>query len=344
MRFWVLFVFASLFTTSISKAEVHVSEYQRMRVFSEKHIVEPGNVVAKTLTLSRGDILEVYGQLSEDSTPDISLFICPDSEYRRYLQGSDPKNCKGYWRESNGGEVLFEAPYNGAYTAFVDNTFSMFSEKAVTIEGWVTLKLPDDQRRKMQAELQPAYEAIESGFEFTPFNINLSPCGQANAFSEGATGHITVCSELIMDAVSSPDPDVISGIFLHELGHTLLNLWGLPNYQNEQTVDEFATVIMIISDAELAAEKYLSFFAGRDPMLEANYAQGNHSPHPLSVQRMRNIGHIIDNPDEYVGRWIPILYRNMSQAALLEEMSSISEWSDAALAEEIYKEKFGTLP
>ncbi|GGY57194.1 DUF4344 domain-containing metallopeptidase [Parvularcula lutaonensis] len=297
-----------LSVSSWATAKVTVAERQRVPVLEETIVVQAGSTAPRSLNLSRGDIVYAGIRLSPHSTPDLSAFICPRPQYDAYLNGTQPQGCNGFWKQESGGTFQFEAPYSGEYVFFIDNTFSMFSEKHTAFNLWLEAKVPDEMRRGLEGAFQEGYDMLAEGLEFPPFDITIEPCGQINAFSNTATGDITLCGELFFEAVKDQNQGALTGIFLHELGHTLLNLWGLPNYQNEQTVDEFAAVMMVMGDMEEMAEQYIAFFAGSNTMAEAQAAESGHSPHPLSVQRMRNVAHIIDQPDEYIARWRPLIW------------------------------------
>ena len=94
-----------------------------------------------------------------------------------------------------------------------------------------------------------------------PFDIQVvfEECGDANAYYDNDTHEITVCHELIegyyylfshrLKATTLRNEAAKSAtvsIFLHELGHALIDVWELPiTGREEDAADQFATLWLI---------------------------------------------------------------------------------------------------
>lgn len=321
-----------------SVAETRIAEALRFRLTSGTVVTPAGGFATVPFDLKRGDRLELTVQLS-DSVSGIGAFVCLASELEKLNNGLQTDTCRGFAKEDQGGAFEYEVFRNGSYVLMIDNSFANFFKKTVAYDIVLTTRTPQAETEILKKGLDDTYALLKTGFVFQDFDLAVAPCGQMNAFSETKGGHVTFCSELLFEANRTVSVEALMGILFHELGHTLLNLWGEPNFQNEQTADEFATVLMILAGQDSAAEKYVEFFSGKNAEAEALIADLQDSPHPLSIQRMRNIGHIIDAPNDYVGRWLPVLYRNMTVEALNSEIQSPTKFSDVNLAKRTLKSK-----
>ena len=335
-----LILAASMLINS-AHAEIRISETMRMKIplSSDQFVLEPGGRLQWDLPLNRNDAYEVSVRLSPDSVPGIGAFFCPQAEYQKYLAGGTPRFCNGVQRGENELSFSYQAPFSGAYVFFLDNSFSVFSQKTVAVDVIATLPTPPEFRATMTNTLGGLMDGLRAAFIFPEFDMNVGPCGQENAFSNGANGDVTFCSELLFQLMDSGNSGAIMSVLAHELGHTLLNLWGEPGWRNEQAADEFATVFLLQSGGKELLEQSLSFFAGKDPIAEAYFAQSQNSPHPLSIQRMRNISDIIDHPDDYMRRWTKVFYEHAQIAALQSEIDAPDQYSNVALARSILRQR-----
>lgn len=335
---------ANVASLGAAHAEIHIADTMRMRLplSASQYVVEPGQRLQWDLPLNRSDVYEVAVRLSPDSVPGIGAFICPQAEYQRYLAGEAPRFCSGVQRGEYELSFSYQVPFSGPYVFFLDNSFSVFSQKAVAVDVVATLPTPQEFRATMTNALGGVMEGLRAAFIFQDFDVNVAPCGQENAFSDGVNGNVTFCSELMFQLMDSGNAGAIVAVLAHELGHTLLNLWGEPSWRNEQAADEFATVFLLRSGGKELVEQSISFFAGKDPVAEALFAQYANSPHPLSVQRMRNIADIIDHPDDYMRRWTRVFYEHAQPAALQSEIDAPDQYSNPALAQTFLRERMAT--
>ena len=90
------------------------------------------------------------------------------------------------------------------------------------------------------------YDELKRTYIFNDFHISIQRCGKQNAFSDQGTGDITICTEL-WDSLHKEGLDkAIFFIIFHEMGHTMLDLWGLPLSDNEDAADEFSTIFLMM--------------------------------------------------------------------------------------------------
>jgi|GEM_PF-1483920 len=317
------------------EAEVIVADTVRYELLNSSDIIEPGNHLTWDLSLDRNDHLEVAVQLNAENTSGMGAFVCPREEYIKFIQGGTPRYCNGVQSGEYQLNFAYQAPYSGSYILFIDNSHSVYSSKQTITKATITQKTPEEFRSVMTSSLGEIMTAMHESYIFDDFNIFIAPCGQENAFSHGDTGDITICTELFFKLSQSDHPGAILGVFFHEIGHTLLNLWDLPGWRNEQMVDEFSTIVLLAAGEREALEQTIKFFSGHDPIAQAVIAQTQNTPHPLSVQRMRNIGEIIDYPDDYMRRWARLFYQHAKTETLRSELKSTDKYSYPQIAREM---------
>ncbi len=96
----------------------------------------------------------------------------------------------------------------------------------------------------------------------------------------------------------------LRSIVLHEVAHTLLNMWGLPGYENEELADEFAAVRQQRDPDGLA--DFVQWLGQQDSTSEALEQLINGDRHPISIQRTRNIKAAAEN-QQLLERWERLL-------------------------------------
>ena len=129
--------------------------------------------------------------------------------------------------------------------------------------------------------------------------VDFELCGESNAYYYPATGGITMCYELVDEYTDLFREHLDSGedtafgvanalhwVFLHELGHAIIDIYDLPiTGQEENVADQFATILMLREESG-----YLSVWA-----MAAVHASGAQhlSPfwdtHALDAQRLYNM-------------------------------------------------------
>jgi hypothetical protein len=225
----------------------------------------------------------------------------------------------------------------GNYYLLLDNTHAVLASRQVAYRVEYMDKADPESVKALKEMLEKTYAALKEDFVFSDFNIDLKPCGQANAFS---APDITICTELVMDFVAKRRMAALAPVIVHELGHTLLNLWGMPGYDNEDIADEFAAVVLLSGDKDTesgarALSDMITWFSEQDAKAQAVGMLVQGDRHALSIQRVRNLQRIMEDPNPVIARWNRLLYRQMTAKALQRIESSPGAHDDPQLARQI---------
>jgi len=95
-------------------------------------------------------------------------------------------------------------------------------------------------------------------------------------------------------------------ILFHELAHSLLFLWDLPGYDNEDVADEFAAIFLSQLKTQYV-DDYIRWLELNDSVSEAVVQLTQGDRHTLSVQRARNLRAALTKSDELRRRWSKFL-------------------------------------
>jgi hypothetical protein len=242
----------------------------------------------------------------------------------RYLQGETKKIAPF--------RVMAKIGALGPYYLVLDNRFAGVIEKKVAYQIAMVKRLTPQQSDAIRAPLMKGYAALKQQYQFRDFQIHVRSCGQANAFSTTATGDVILCTEMYEEMVNRPG--AMAAVLLHELGHTLLNLWGSPHYADEDVADQFATIMLLRSGEQgrRAIAEWMEWFAGQDSRAQARVMLVNGDTHSLSTQRIRNIQENLKQSADLIRRWNNVLYPNMTDAALRTAANSPGVFDDADVA------------
>jgi hypothetical protein len=168
----------------------------------------------------------------------------------------------------------------------------------VTMVGGYEAETVAEYRRLLDIPLK----ALDVDYVLPDINVSVKPCGASNASS--ARTAVVICSELLAELRSRHLEGALRSIVLHEVAHTLLNMWGLPGYENEELADEFAAVRQRRDPEGLAA--FVQWLSQQDSTSEALEQLINGDTHPISIQRTRNIKAASENP-QLLERWERLL-------------------------------------
>lgn len=133
--------------------------------------------------------------------------------------------------------------------------------------------------------LRESTDRIEALYRVPTITLRVRPCGVVNAFS---SPDITLCTELMDTMFREGWHDAIRVVLYHELAHSLLRLWDLPGYDNEDLADEFA--VLHAGDSPRAIEQISRWFESRDLLQKAAtqvQMAGGHAPSALRAKRAR---------------------------------------------------------
>ncbi len=325
-------VFAIGMLGSLANAEVLVHPIYVKKLPDQAIVVK-----AKTFSIfplgdfEKGDLFRVDVNVLNDVYKDLSVYVVDAANMALVRQGV-PFSGQGQTRKVAPFRIDAKATVPGPHFLVFDNRYANIIDKKVVFRVQLAVRLSEEKVQAMKADLGLAYSGLKRMFQFKDFNIKVRPCGMSNAFSETATGDVTLCTE-ILDEMSEQKP-AMGAIVLHELGHTLLNLWGLPNYGNEDDADQFATVILLKSGekGKQALFQWINWYAKRDSRAEATNMLTRGDTHSLSVQRIRNIQATMTNAEDLIKRWNNILYPHMTVEALRSIIAAPGLHDDTTLA------------
>jgi len=219
-------------------------------------------------------------------------------------------------RVTNAATYSFTAPANNVYYLVLDNRANLF-ERNISVHVDRDSLGATEQSKSFAAMYRKRYAALRTLFIFPDFNIYVNHCGQVNAFSDKRNGDITICSEFIEEAQRQRLQGAESFAFLHEVAHSLLNLWDYPGWDNEDSADEFATVMLMLMNNQKVALEAAQFWASEDSGAgEIRAKLLAFDRHALSVQRARNIINWLGRENELERRWLHVMIPNMQTPAL----------------------------
>jgi hypothetical protein len=172
---------------------------------------------------------------------------------------------------------------HGQYFLLLNNTHAVVAGRQVDYRVQYVQEGPPEAVNAMRSALEEMYTVMQGEFTFADFNIHVQSCGQANAFS---SPDITLCNELLSELMKKGRKGALTAIFLHEIGHTLLNVWGMPGFDNEDIADEFAAAVLLSNpngDGGKALSELITWFSEQDSRAQAVNMLRAGDRHALSI-------------------------------------------------------------
>lgn len=327
------------FSSAPASAKITVdANYNADVISGHRHQIDAGAWLAVPFqatgrgTISATVTVEgVFGALGD-------AFICSERDVKNF-RNRLPNACQGAAQFNGTAELQRQVAAPGNYFILMDNRANLFTSK--TYQIWVSSpqQFTETQRNAIRDFLLSFENDVIADYKLPPFNLAVESCGMANAFSNGRTGDITFCSELVSEIFSSGKPGALAAILLHELGHSALSLWGLPNYANEETADEVATYMMMREGGEELLSDFIAYWSTKNSWDEAQRIIQNGDTHPLSAQRARNIERNIKLGRAFTSRWNRLLYPQMTDAALRAIARSPGKYDDVNLANSTLRDR-----
>jgi hypothetical protein len=354
----IIFLFV-VFALIVCNAESGFAE----NIVNVQFTIKPSSYSHIPLYLKQGAAFSCEINVLSGGKRDIDTWFMPEKDFASFSKGMSFNvfpQCSGNRISQKRCEISI--PDDGIYYLVFNNKFSLTSNKfvqayvAVSPDGWGyradgSNRSPDMILITGIAEnLNKTINNLGDIFNF-PSHINtfLKPCGQANAFAQVDANppNITICTELVNQFIKSTKDQEkvkagISFVFLHELGHTLMYKWDLPLWNNEDAIDEFAAVIVLMGnriDPILAQiQNYTSNRSALEDLgLSISKAFMN-DRHSLNLQRARNIAYWVNNSQDVLRRWQKILVPYMQTEKLRDLLQNPEPWADIRLiGEELRK-------
>jgi len=331
LRF-VLGALLLLFVMAPAQAEVFVSKtFSTDDVFQKTAEIGAGKYWV--LPLARraiGNAYEVRIESENKVYKDVTAFIADEENVGRFRHRQTYR-AEGVQKGVAPFTIRGTVRTPAKHYLVIDNSYARLVDKRVVVTVKMVNNLPDAAVEHIRSTLERMYGSLKQNLVFPDFNIHVRPCGQANAFSSLTSGDIVLCTEMISRLANKPG--ALLGVLSHELGHTLLNLWGLPGGDNEDIADEFASVVLLEKeDGGKAIEEYAAYFDRGNAEKEAEFILRTGDRHSLSIQRIRNIRDHALHAKALFQRWNKQLYPHMTDEALRKIVAQPSANDDAALA------------
>lgn len=340
-RLFITILFA--FLTSPSNAEIIISPVMSIDATQQSYVIAPRTYTVVPLP-GRGSPLDTYKiSINADNAvyKDITAFLVDEANLNLFKQGQPYKGI-GYQKAVAPFVIQGEAQTSGPHYLILDNSYaSLISKKLrLTIEG----KFPLDpaERKTIENGFAAMYANLKKLLIFPDFNIRIEPCGQVNAFSETfGSGDVHYCTEMISLLAKTKNQGAFTAIFLHEVGHSLLGLWGIPGNNNEDIADEFSTYVLMSGGPSGYAllDRSFEFWQNRDSMAEAMNMLKNGDRHSLSIQRIRNIKENMQRGETFIKRWNQLIYQHETSEALNKVINNPQHGDDVELARSILEQR-----
>jgi hypothetical protein len=298
MRLIVLsFIIFILSIPCVAQISVNVSEKYGAIHYSNVVEFTPGKVVSIDLHLN--DYRDEYKVYYHVPTGGLTMIVLDGRD--RKTNNQSPNALHESRLVGVGFTSLPALPSNeGAILAFV-NRGSTVVRGEIRVDRIGTR--PIAIRKTIENIVALPVRSLNKAYVLPKLSITVKPCGQINAFS---TPDIVICSELIAELSEKDLAYALWPVVLHELGHSILWIWKIPGYDNEDVVDNFAAA-MLAKVAPKAIEQYVSWFESMDPIAEAAARLASASKHPLSIHRARALQKLVRDPSAEMSKWDELL-------------------------------------
>lgn len=291
--------------------------------------VRAGEYQYYKVSLNRGETLAARFRVSGGVNQKVAVYLLNLDNFNRFAAGAQ----FSYYEGTSGvvrqfGEYRFRIPETNVFYLVVDNRGALMLGRKVDLYVYRVFPEPTQASIAETEKLAKFYEMLKSMFVFTDFSIAYRHCGIENAWSNP---NITMCIELEQMLKKQKLDQAFMYVMFHELGHSLLNVWGYPLHENEDVADEFATVFMILlnkQDAALAAAQWWAADASKDAAVAKLWIDDRHT---ISPQRARNIVRWLNQPHQLLVKWQKILVPNMTTEALSKMAEGKASWIDRQL-------------
>lgn len=339
----LIFISFTLFLPLTAFAEVIVSPVMATDKLLNNYVIQAGTMQTIPL-ISKGTAEDSYRIKIEATNAiykDITAYIVDQQNLYLY-QAGQPFRGMGYQKAVAPFTIQGSTHTTGSKFLILDNRYAAIISKKINISIEARFPLDTAEQEKIRQSFEQLYTSLQKNLVFPNFNIRVEPCGQVNAFSESfGTGDIHYCTETISNLARSNNQGAFAAIFYHEVGHSLLGLWGIPGNNNEDIADEFATYILMSSGPSGYAllDRSLEFWQNRDSVAEAQNMLINGDRHSLSIQRVRNIKENMRQGDAFIKRWNNLIYQHYAEEALNRVIANPTYGDDVTLAESIVKQR-----
>jgi hypothetical protein len=220
-------------------------------------------------------------------------------------------------------EFLNLAP--GEYFLIVDNRAGTLFSQKISVLGYSVPQGPTEASRTMESFLRRFYDRMKKNFIFRDFQIEMKRCGRVNAYS---SPDMHLCLEMAQDTIGNKTPGVFNFILLHELSHSLLNLWGNPAHRSEDIADEMATALLIIGGRPQDGREAAQWWRKQDTISAALQRPLFGDPHSPPGRRANSIEKWLDGGNEFARKWHRFLIPHVTTEGLMAVAENPKPWAD----------------
>jgi hypothetical protein len=291
--------------------------------------VDAGGRFSYPLPLSQGTTLHFEFQVDGGLTNSVTVGLLDRDNFQK-LKGRSPYQYIPNTEQTvlGTGKYTFLVPRTATYYLLVDNSSAWFTSRDIDVYVYVLHPRPTPWSLEFQHTTQDLYNALKAWFVFDDFKVIYRHCGVENAFS---APDITICLELIEGLREQGVHGAYPFVLFHELGHTLLHVWGESQFDNEDVADEFAVMASILLDLQANAMDAARWFANRTFEINAGARLWMVDRHTVSPQRALNIMQWLDQPSDLMRKWQPLLVPHMQTEYLKQLNGRPNEWVDHAV-------------
>lgn len=323
-NYFTIVVLAALAACSAAHAAVRVESLTTL--VNEVVEVPAATYLYYPLQLPQGTKLSVQVGVS-GSNRSLDIALVDDATFRNIEAGQPYEVDEGLvQRIDRNGVLTAQAITEGVYYLILDNRRARSASRSVAVFAVATGTADTAETKELESIYAERYQLLKNLFIFQDFDIQVTMCGQANAFSDPT---ITMCYELYEVLADHGASEAELFVFMHEVAHSLLRQWGLPLWDNEDAADELATVLLIAIEQKDALNKAVEWWSQNASTSEALNALVNDDRHTLSPQRARNIANWLQDSDDRTLWWERLLVPHMTTEALKEGLKPSPEVSQA---------------
>jgi Putative metallopeptidase len=334
---WPIFCFLLCLTTSV-RAQITVNVSDQYHVIDDYKLTVPGNALVPLALsigdLRAGDVVSLTMKSSRDDTTFV-VDLIPSVDYSGYVAARQ----KWFNNADRGRAFPASAPRrwdvkrSGPHLLVFAGEWVLGTAE-VQLEANVQRRLSQQEQAAIKDWATTVANAVDSMFMVRPLRVEVVPCGYLNAISLD-TGDIRLCTELL-HRLGLSDGQFI-GIFFHEFGHSLLRLWGMYGWDQEDIADDFAVYMLLQFDGGIGmAADFASYFQTyADPKEEALRVVTQGGRHSTGLQRYQNIQQRLRDPRRFMEEWNSQLYPRMRTEHLRRVVADPRPFGSQQLAAQV---------
>ena len=179
-------------------------------------------------------------------------------------------------------------------------------------------------------------QQLHNVFVFDPFTFETKYCGTPKAFIKESG--IILCAEYVQhlyEALKDKQmaQNALAFSIFNEIARVLLSQWNHPLAAQEETINEFTSVLMVMVNQEQRVRAISENFVNNPSVPKALRKKLRDHGHPLSAKQAKKILGWLRNP-ELVRRWQKVVVPHMQTNLLDRLYKNPTHWTDLPLVKE----------